>query len=106
MQPTAPAPGGTSPAPQGAPQGAPQSGGASDLVNQINSSLMKLGSMIQQAGLKEDIPLVQQTLQSFHQLVQSLGNPKGQGGGGGPAPAPMPANSPVEAGGNPNARPM
>lgn len=95
-------------APQGAPTGpaAPKEGGAANLVTDINSNLMKLMEMVQStpAVSPEEKQQLGSIITEYQAFVQGLGEAPGAKK---PQAAPQaPSSVPVEAGANPNARPL
>jgi hypothetical protein len=83
-------------------------GGASQLVTDIHADMMKLLQMVQKAGLPpEDAQGLQSLIQGFQDYVENV---LGSGGGDKQAPeqgeGAAKGQSPMEAGGNPNARPI
>ena len=79
------------PMPGGAPQEQAQPGGASKLVADIHSSMMKLLDMVQ-AKFPEDGQKLAEIVQAYQGFVDTLGS------GEAPAGPARPANVPVEAG--------
>lgn len=101
MGPMPPAQG--APAPQApAPQGpAPGAGGAAQLLTLLHEGLMKL------AKISASNPQAQQAVAGLIKQFESVASVLAGGPqGGGPAPMPQRGNAPMEAGANPNARPL
>lgn len=92
----------------GAPSApAPQGGGAAGLVTEIHDGLLKLMDMVQKTGAIP--PEEKQQLGSIITQYQGFVDGLGQPAGGAPkpqGPVPAPGSAPMEAGANPNARPL
>lgn len=90
-----------------AEQAQPAAGGAAELVTGIHDGLTKLMELVSKTpavGAEAPAALAQ-ILQSYEAFTESLGQPAGEAA---PQEAPGPGHgtSGMEAGGNPNARPM
>lgn len=102
MQPTPPQGAPDQAPPQGAPAG---EGAASALIKGIQSDMHQLGSLLEKAGVGGPDAMQEYAgiLASFENFIQELTT--GQEDDDGAKPEPSGAGS-VEAGSNPNARPM
>lgn len=90
-------------APQGAPEQAQAQGsGPTQLISGLQSDMKKLGALLEKSGAggPEAMEEYAALIQAFEGFIEKL-----MGGGGEKAPAPSGAAS-VEAGANPNARPV
>jgi hypothetical protein len=95
------------PMPQGAPSPAPEAPkkAPKDLIVGINSDLMQLVDMLGSSpATKAEAQEGAQLVQAYQALVEKLGGAPGEGKP--EAPAPQGGAVSVEAGANPNARPM
>lgn len=85
------------PAPQGAPEQPQAQGGPAALISDLQGGMKKLGALLEKAGMPSE--KLAQSIAMFEEAMDEVM------GGGGEASAPE-ASASVEAGSNPNARPM